>query len=138
VLAGDYAAPVSELEPKKHPKKELAPRHIPQVVVPVPLGEVRDFMQDALRGTSLVDPLVQVAAGWVFFEPHVRFTPVDAAHTRIELDVAGKVRGAETLLFVRRRGEIDRFFVAIQDELDRRARWRPQPHGDSAAIEGAD
>jgi hypothetical protein len=41
--------------------------------------------------------------------------------------VVGTVRGAETLLFVQRRGEIDRFFVAIQDELDRRARWRPQP-----------
>jgi len=60
-------------------------------------------------------------------EPQLRFTPLDATHTRIEIDVVERMRGAETLLFVQRRGEIDRFFVAIQDELDRRERWRPQP-----------
>jgi hypothetical protein len=107
------------------------------VVVPVPCDEVRDFVRHALRGTSLVDPVAQVVAGWVFFEPHLRFTAVDAAHTRIELDVVGRVRGAETLLFVRRRGEIDRFFVAIQDELDRRARWEPPPTG-GASITSTD
>ena len=120
---------MSELEPHKRPKREVAPRHIPQVVVPVPFEEARDFVRQALRGTSLIDPVAQVAAGWVFFEPHLRFTAVDATHTRIELDVVGRVRGAETLLYVRRIGEIDRFFVAIQDELDRRERWRPQPPG---------
>ena len=92
--------------------------------MPVPFDEVRDFVRDALTGTGVVDPVVQVLAGWVFLEPHLRFTPVDAAHTRIEIDVVGIVRGAETLLFVQRRGEIDRFFVAIQDELDRRERWQ--------------
>jgi hypothetical protein len=96
------------------------------VVVPVPIDEVREFVGEALRGTSILDPVAQVAAGWGFFEPHLRFTPVDEAHTRIEIDVVGRVRGAETLLFVQRRGEIDRFFVAIQDELDRRERWQPR------------
>lgn len=129
---------MSELEPRKHPKKDVAPRHIPQVVVPVPFEEVRDFVRRALTGTSLLDPLAQVASGWVFFEPYLRFTPVDASHTRIELDVVGKVRGAEILLFVQRRGEIDRFFVAIQDELDRRDRWRRPPPADDAAIGSAD
>ena len=106
--------------------KEVAPRHIPQVVVPVQLEEVRDFVRDALRGTSLVDPIASALSGWAFFEPHLRFTSVDAAHTRIELDVVGTVRGAEALLYVERRGEIDRFFVAVQGQLDRRERWRPQ------------
>jgi hypothetical protein len=115
---------VSELEPQKRPKKEIAPRHIPQEVVPVPFDEVRDFVRDALKGTSLVDPLASTLSGWAFFEPHLRFTSVDATHTRIEIDVVGIVRGAETLFFVQRRGEIDRFFVAIQDELDRRERWQ--------------
>ena len=118
---------MSELEPQKPPKKEVAPRHIPQVVVPVPLDQVRGFVRDALRGTSITDPIPNLLSGWALFEPHVRFTSVDAAHTRIELDVVGIVRGAEALLYVQRRGEIDRFFVAIQDELDRRERWRPQP-----------
>jgi hypothetical protein len=129
---------VSEIEPHKRPKKEVAPRHIPQEVVPVPVGEVRDFVRDALRGTSLADPIASALTGWAFFEPHLRFTPVDATHTRIELDVVGTVRGAETLLFVQRRGEIDRFFVALQDELDRRERWRPQLPSGGASIENAD
>ena len=47
----------------------------------------------------------------MFFEPHLRFTPVDDLHTRIELDVAGRVRGVEALLYVRRRGEIDRYQI---------------------------
>lgn len=129
---------MSEVEPHKRPKKEVAPRHIPQVVVPVAFDEVRDFTRDALRGTSIMNPYVQYAAGWIFFEPHVRFTPVDATHTRIELDVTGKVGGLEALLYVQRRGEIDRFFVAIQDELDRRERWQPHPPTGEAAVEGAD
>lgn len=129
---------MSEIEPHGRPKKEVARGHIPQVVVPVPIEEVREFTRDAIKGTSLLNPYVQLAEGWALFEPRVRFTPVDAAHTRIELDVAGKVRGIETLLFVQRRGEIDRFFVAIQDELDRRERWRPKPPSGRTPIEGAD
>jgi hypothetical protein len=115
------------MEPHKRPKREVAPRPIPQVVVPVAFDEVRQFTRDALTGTSILNPFAQFATGWLFFEPHVRFTPVDPTHTRIELDVTGKVAGVETLLFVQRRGEIDRFFVAIQDELDRRDRWQPHP-----------
>jgi hypothetical protein len=129
---------VSEIEPQKRPKNEVAPIHIPQEVVPVPFDEVRDFVRDALRGTSLADPIASAISGWAFFEPHLRFIPVDATHTRIELDVVGRVSGAETLLFVQRRSEIDRFFVAMQDELDRRERWRPQPPSDSASIEPTD
>jgi hypothetical protein len=129
---------VSEIEPHKPAKKAVAPRHIPQEVVPVPLDEVRDFVRNALRGTSLADPVVQVLAGWAFFEPHLRFTSVDATHTRIELDVVGTVRGAETLLFAQRRGEIDRFFVAIQDELDRREQPQRKSPTIRASIESAD
>jgi hypothetical protein len=118
------------MEPLRGPNREVALRHIPQLVVPVPVDEVREFVRDALRGTSLVDPLASTLSGWAFFEPHLRFTPVDARQTRIEIDVVGTVRGAETLLFVQRRGEIDRFFVAIQDELDRRdRRWSQPPIG---------
>ncbi len=129
---------MNEMEPQKRPKKAVAPRHIPQVVVPVPFDEVRDFVRQALKGTSLVDPIAQVATGWVLFEPHLRFTPIDATHSRIELDVVGRVRGADTLLFTRRVGEIDRFFVAIQDELDRRERWRAHPPIDGLSIESTD
>jgi hypothetical protein len=139
--AGDwphYAANVSEIEPHKRPKKEVAPRHIPQIVVPVPVDEMRDFMRDALRGTSLADPIAGALSGWAFFEPHLRFAPVDATHTRIAIDVVGTLPGAETLLFVQRRGEIDRFFVAIQDELDRRERWRPRPSTGDVSIESGD
>ncbi len=114
---------MSGVEPRKRPKREVAPRHIPQEVVPVPSGEVREFVRNALSGTSLADPIVSTLSGWVFFEPHLRFTPVDDGHTRIELDMLGTGRGAETLLFVQRRAEIDRFFVALQNELDRRERW---------------
>lgn len=129
---------MSEIEPHERGKHEVAPRHIPQVIVPVPLDEVRDFVRDAVRGTSLQNPYVQVAAGWALFEPHIRFTAVDATHTRIELDVTGRMRGVETLLFVQRRGEIDRFFVAIRDELDRREHehgsWRQHPDAGSASM----
>lgn len=128
---------MSEIEPQKRPSKEVAPKHIPQEVVPVPIDEVREFVRDALRETSLVNPITQVLSGWTFFAPHLRFTPVDAGHTRIELDLDGSAR-AEMLLFVQRRAEIDRFFVALQDELDRRERWRPHPPTGSAAIESAD
>jgi hypothetical protein len=126
---------VSELQPQRRPKKEVARRHIPQLVVPVPFDEVREFVRDALRGTSLVDPIASALSGWAFFEPRLRFSRVDAGHTRIEIDVAGTVRGVEILLFVQRRGEIDRFFVAVQDELDRRKRWLPQPRTDGLSIE---
>jgi hypothetical protein len=129
---------MDELESGKRPKKEVAPRHIPQMVVPVPLGEVRDFVREALKGTSLRDPIASALSGWLFFEPHLRFSPVDATHTRVEIDVVGIVPGAETLLFVQRRGEIDRFFVAIQDELDRRDRWQLKPSTDHTAIKPPD
>jgi hypothetical protein len=137
-MPADYAAPVSELEPQKRPKNDVAPRHIPQVVVPVPFDEVRGFVRDALRGTSLVDPIASALSGWAFFEAHLRFTAVDAAHTRIELDVAGTVRGVEALLFVQRRGEIHRFFVAIEDELARRERWRPRPPAGGTSIDSTE
>jgi hypothetical protein len=126
------------LEPRKRPKKAVTPRHIPQVVVPVPFDEVREFVRQALKGTSLVDPIAQVATGWMLFEPNLRFTAVDPTHSRIELDVVGRVRGAEAILYTRRIGEIDRFFVAIQDELDRRERWRRPRPTDGPSIEGAD
>jgi len=127
VQVADYASTVGYLEPKKGLRKEVAPRRIPQVVVPVSFEDVREFTRDALRGTSLLDPIASAFSGWAFFEPHIRFTSLDAEHTRIELDVVGTIRGAEALLSVQRRGEIDRFFVAIQDELDRRERWRSRP-----------
>jgi len=129
---------VSDLEPHGRPKKAVAPRHIPQEVVPVPMDEVQAFVRDALKGTSLVDPIASTLSGWAFFEPHLRFTPVDATHTRIELDVVGTVRGAETLLLVQRRGEIDRFFVALEDELARRERWRPRLPPARPSIEETD
>jgi hypothetical protein len=128
---------VSEIERHNRPERAVAARHIPSEVVPVPIDEVRDFVHDAIRGTSLVDPISQLFTGWLAFEPHLRFTSVDATHTRIELDVVGLVRGAETLLFVQRRAEIDRFFVALRDELDRRDRWRPQrPSGEQSIESG--
>ena len=126
------------MQPRKPPGKAVEPKHIPQEVVPVPFDEVREFVYDALMGTSLVDPVTQVLTGWMLFEPHLRFTPVDATHTRIELDVAGKMRGVDTLFFAQRRGEIDRFFVALHDELDRREYWRPQPPADRNSIESTD
>ena len=129
---------MSELEQHRPSKKDVAPRHIPQVVVPVPFDEVRDFVRHALKGTSLVDPFASALSGWAFFEPHLRFTPVDDVKTRIEIDVVGIFRGVETLFFVQRRGEIDRFFVAIQDELDRRERWRPQPSTAEEPVDGSE
>jgi hypothetical protein len=129
---------VSEIEPQKGAKKDVAPNHIPNEVVPVPFDEVPEFVRDALGGTSLVNPIASALSGWLFFEPHLRFTPVDASHTRIELDLVEKEHGAETLLFVQRRAEIDRFFVALQDELDRRERWRPKPPTGAASIESGD
>ncbi|WP_229715248.1 hypothetical protein [Subtercola lobariae] len=126
------------MEPRKHPKKELAARHAPQLVVPVPFDEVRDFVRRAVKGTSLVDPFAQVLGGYALFEPHLRYTAVDETHTRIELDVVGRIPGAETLLFTRRVGEIDRFFVAMQDELDRQKRCRSEPPDDISSIESID
>lgn len=125
---------MSEVEPHKRRGQEIAPRHIPSVVVPVPLVEARAFVHAALTGTTFANPIAQAIAGWMFFEPHVRFTAEDDAHTRIELDVTG-APAAEALLYVQRRGEIDRFFVAIQDELDRRERWQPRPPSDDKSIE---
>ncbi|WP_241701928.1 hypothetical protein [Leifsonia shinshuensis] len=131
---------MGELEPRRHEKKAVVPRRIPSEVVPVPLGEVPDFVRAALQGTSILDPFAQLASGWVFFQPHLRFVPVDATHTRIEFDAVGKVQGAETFLFARRRGEIHRFFVALQDELDRREQRRRRAEraaGTSAELEAS-
>ena len=72
---------MTEMEPRKHAKKEVAPRHIPQMVVPVRYDEVREFVRDAVKGTSLVNPIGQFASGWFLFEPHLRFTQVDETHT---------------------------------------------------------
>ena len=132
-----YALPVSEVEPRKLRKKDVAPRRIPQLVVPVGIDDVREFVRDAVTGTSLVDPVASAVSGWGFFQSRLRFTRVDATHTRIEIDVVGTVRGAETFLYTHRIGEVDRFFVAVQDELDRRARWQSPPPGQTA-IEGTD
>lgn len=111
---------MSALEPRRHQKKAVVPRRIPSEVVPIPVDEAPDFVRQALKGTSLLDPFAQLASGWVLFQPRLRFVAVDETHTRIEFDAVEKVPGAETLLFARRRGEIHRFFVALQDELDRR------------------
>jgi hypothetical protein len=133
---------VSELEPRKtrNPrsfrKNALVPRHIPSEVVPVPFEEVETFVRDALRGTSLRDPLAQILGGYALFAPHLHFVPVDESHTRVEFDAVGRVGGAETLLYTRRLGEIDRFFVALRDELDRREQQRRPPAGDRAIDDG--
>lgn len=124
---------MSELEPPRGPTKGVAPRHIPQVVVPVPIGEARDFVREALHGTGFVNPVSRAVSGWALFKPFIRFTAEDADHTRIELDVVQVVPGADLWLFNQRRGEIHRFFVAIEDELDRRARWRSQASLDRPA-----
>jgi hypothetical protein len=129
---------VSELEPRGRSKKEVAPRHIPQIIVPVPLADARNFVRDALQGTSIVDPVARYFSGWIFFEPYIRFSSVDETHTRVEIDVVARGRVVETLLFAQRRGEIDRFFVAIQDELDRRERWRPKRSIADGPVEGSE
>ena len=126
---------MSELEPPRRPKKDVAPKHIPQVVIPVPFDEARDFVREALQGTGFVNPVTRAATGWALFKPFIRFTPEDADHTRIELDVVQVVPGADLWLFNQRRGEIHRFFVAIEDELDRRGRWVPTAGVDRPAIE---
>jgi hypothetical protein len=126
---------VSEIEPPRRSKKSVAPRHIPQVVVPVPFDEARDFVREALQGTSLVNPVTSAVSGWAFFKPLIRFTPVDPAHTLIELDVVQIVRGADLWLFNQRRGEIDRFFVALDDELERRARWQSDAAVERPAVD---
>jgi hypothetical protein len=124
---------VSEIERHGHPKKEVAPRHIPSEIVPVPVAEVPEFVQSAVRGTILANPIAGAIAGWALFQPHLRFTAVDESHTRIELDVVGVANGVDVLFYQQRRAEIHRFFVALEDELDRRKRWRPHltsPPGD--------
>ena len=138
-----YAATVSEMSPRRRGKRgverrkhAVEPRHIPQLVVPVPLDEVRDFVRQAVKGTSLVDPAAQLFSGFALFEQRLRFTAVDASHTRIEIDVTERVPGADIFLYTRRIGVIDRFFVAIQDELDSRERRHHRPP--NSAIESAD
>jgi hypothetical protein len=127
---------MSELEPRKRRGREVATRRIPQEIIPVPIAEAREFVRDAVSGTNLTARVPRFLSGWAFFEPLVRFTAVDAGHTRVELDIAGTRRGAEIFLYPQRRAEIHRFFVALQDELDRRERWRPelpaaQTHGET-------
>ena len=129
---------MSDLEPRKSRKREVVAPHIPQVVVPIELANVRDFLREALTRTSFSNPYVQSLTAFAFFEPHVRFSEVDAAHTRIELDVTSRVRGAQVLFFTYRRAEIDRFFIGIQDELDRRARWARPLDVDPPVIETGD
>lgn len=109
---------MSELEPRKRRRKAVTPRRIPSEVVPIPPGEAPDFVRDALKGTSLRDPFATVLGGYVAFAP--RFVAVDETHTRIEFDAEERVPGADMFLYTRRLGEIDRFFVALHDELDRR------------------
>ncbi|WP_285116587.1 hypothetical protein [Leifsonia sp. fls2-241-R2A-40a] len=111
---------MSELEPRKRRKKAVVPRRIPSEIVPVAPEEARDFVRDALKGTSLRDPFAQLLSAQFVFEQRVRCIPVDATHTRIEFDAVETVPGANVLLYTRRLGEIDRFFVALHDELDRR------------------
>jgi hypothetical protein len=123
---------VGDLEPRKRRRRDVVPAALPSVVVPIPLGDARGFVHDALHGTSIADPFANFLSGWMFFEPRVRYTAEDASHTRIELDLAATRPGANALLYPQRRAEIDRFFVALDDELDRRERWRPRP-----ALEGA-
>jgi hypothetical protein len=130
-----YDAHVTELESGGRGKKVVGTHHVPQVVVPIPFEEVREFVRHALRGTSLIDPVAQVFTGWVVFSPHLRFTRVDDNRTLIEIDVSSNRRGVQTFMFVQRRAEIDRFFVAIQDELDRRERWMPRQPAKSATAE---
>jgi hypothetical protein len=111
---------MGELEPRRHPKKAVQARRMPSEVVPVPVEDVPDFVREALQGTSLRDPFAQLASGWFLFDTKLRFVPVDATRTRIEFDAVGKVPGADVLLYTRRLGEIHRFFLALEDELDRR------------------
>lgn len=132
-----YAAAVSELEPQKRPKKRLARRHIPQVVVPVPFDEAQEFVHDAVMGTSLNNFVAQAYGGWALFGPRIRLTPVDDEHTLIELDGARNVRGMETMLHAQRLGEVHRFFIAYEDELARRERSLPQLP-DRGRIQGAE
>jgi hypothetical protein len=127
---------VSELEPRGRGRKRVAARHVPSEVVPIPPEEARDFVRDALQGTSFRDPFAQLASGWFLFEPFLRFVPVDATHTRIEFDAVGKVPGADVLAYQRKHGEIDRFFVALQDELDRREEWRQRRERARRDLEG--
>ncbi len=127
---------MSELEPRKRPKKDVVSkeRHIPQLVVPVPLSEVRDFLRDALSGTSIADPVSSVLSGFAAFAPRLRYTAIDDTHTKIEIDLVNRFRGADVMFFQARRGEIDRFFVAVQDELARRAKWAPATSAEIRAI----
>jgi len=118
-----YAAAVSDLE-RRHPSKnEVAQEHVPQLVVPVPVEEVRAMVSDETRDTTLTSYFGRYCAGWLLTGMRLRMTPVDSAHTRIEIEVASNGKVLDVLLYQQNRSMVDRFFVAIQDELDRRARW---------------
>ncbi|MBX3098755.1 MAG: hypothetical protein KF761_04180 [Salinibacterium sp.] len=119
---------MSEMEPRQPTEGEVAPKRFPQEVVPVPIEDLRELLVEATRNTTLTTFFGQFYTGWMLLDMKLRVTPVDSGHTRIEVEVTGKNGMFDTLLFVQRRSAIDRFFVAIQDEVDRRARWRSDPH----------
>ena len=116
---------MSELEPRHPSKKQVAPKHVPQLVVPVPVQEIQELVRDAARDTTLTTILGRVYAGWMASGMRLRVTPIDGESARIEIEVASNGRLLDTLLYQQNRSMVDRLFVAIQDELDRRARWRP-------------
>ena len=128
---------MSELEPRHPSKKRVAPRHVPELVVPVPIEGVRQLVEDATRGTTLSTILGRFYTGWMLLDMKLRVAPVDAVHTRIEIEVTAGDGLPEALLYQQRRSMIDRFFVAIRDELNRRARWQ-YPQAPAALEEGRD
>lgn len=104
----------------------------------MPIAEVRDFVQDAVRGTSLTNPIASVFTGFALFRPHLRFSAVDDTHSRIEIAVVGMSPRAEKLFYMQQRAMIHRFFVAVEDELDRREKWRPNLPIPRTPIESGD
>ena len=119
----DYAAAVSELEPRHPSKKQVAPKHVPQLVVPVPIEKVRAMVRDATRDSTL-NSFGRIYGGWLLGGVRMRLSPADALHTRIEIEVNSRGKVLDTLGHQQNRAMVDRFFVAIQDELDRRAQWQ--------------
>lgn len=115
---------MSEIEPSP-PNRDLAPRRNPQLVVPVSIETVHELVADATRNTTLGTIAGQYYSGWMLLDMKVRYTPIDSEQTRIELAATGKTPAIDALLFVQRRAAIHRFFIAIDDELERRKRWRP-------------
>ena len=102
----------------------------------MPIEEIDAFVRDAVKGTSLTDPFAQVLGGYVAFRPQLRFVAVDETHTRVEFDAVERIAGADVLLYTRKLGEIDRFFVALRDELERRESRRRRKSGGGAIERG--